>query len=385
MKRLLSVMLLLVASAVWGTISEITRADTAKVSDNKTLLVQGLTLLDTVAVYGRLNLSKVDVGTFADSGVSFFHQGTPTARVRFDLNGVSAGVTRTVTFLDQNVTIGGSSTQLHSLAGTKDTTASIRPDTVVGTALFTGKPNFSIGFSTGGSPSKITDIAPYDAIVDSAGNGDYTTIMGALNAGHKNVGIRKGHYNENVVIPYANTKLTGLAAATQVVINGTTVGTAITVTKDSCEIRNLSVQTGVGGTCNANNCYGMDLSAANANLVRDCVFIDAELDNIIIGNTTKVEDSRFLDADGANVRIAGVRGIVSENICWSSGVSAIVLATGQGSCLVNNNYVLNSGTSIIEFLHGSGNSIGIGNVVGDALSQNGNSTNMLSTTLNLLY
>lgn len=151
----------------------------------------------------------------------------------------------------------------------------------VGAAVW--KTTTSVGGGGGGSDQ-------YDAIVDITGNGDYTSIVAAFNAGHQSVYVRKGTYVEtaNIVIPNHGALIGEALGLTNIVFSGAfsvkvdgSGGTKLTAGTISASTDSATV-TGSGTTFTS-------LSSGDFILINDSFF---EIDSIV-SNTSLTLTSAF--------------------------------------------------------------------------------------------
>ena len=90
-------------------------------------------------------------------------------------------------------------------------------DDTSGSAVW--KSTTATGSGGGGGGSGISQ---YDAIVDIGGNGNYTSIVAAFNAGHKSVYVRKGTYVEtaDIIIPNSGVLIGEGSGLTNIIFSG---------------------------------------------------------------------------------------------------------------------------------------------------------------------
>lgn len=155
-------------------------------------------------------------------------------------------------------------TQLHSQPGTEDTSARIRPDTVAGNTVFVGKPTFNIGFSTGGSPTRNTDLAMWDAILDTSGMGDFTNLNDAVAKGAKRIWARKGTYKDVTVGNKLDRDDLYLAGTWSSIFSGGATKNGLTISGARVTVTGVQAVTTAGGPSTATPFW---VSGADCNLL----------------------------------------------------------------------------------------------------------------------
>lgn len=252
--------------------------------------------------------------------------------------------------------------------------------TVTGSASVTGV------FSAGTSPSLRTDIAPWDAIVDSAGNGDFTTIGAALNARAKRIFIRFGTYPETVSIAQPNTILEGagsgggttVVGAKMVIIDGgTSAANAVTVesTADGSQIRHLAIRTTTGGGAASGTNIPMRVQAnADYIVIDDVNFLASDADYGALsffsdgGVGVVVRNSWFHGGDGHGI-YSDLSQLKVVNNWFGDGFSvagkvAIYVGGGCDGCMINNNLIEEATTTHSIYINsGADYGIACGNVM----------------------
>lgn len=181
----------------------------------------------------------------------------------------------------------------------------------------------------------------FDAVVDSAGYGDYTQVDQAIDAGAKSIFIKNGTY-DGFTADVQGLNIVGESWLT--VIDGGTTSNAITVSATYITIYNLSVKTTAGG----GQVYdGISIGAGNA-----------KIDNV------KVTSS---DDDGISVT-ASARTFITRCFIESSDDGGIVLSGGASTAqnTIENNIIVGAAGVGIHLSGGEDNNIIVGNLIKDS-------------------
>lgn len=200
----------------------------------------------------------------------------------------------------------------------------------------------------------------FDAVVDSAGYGDYTQVDQAIDAGAKSIFIKNGTYS-----PF-DADVAGLhivGESWDVIIDGGTTDDAIDLSAANITVENLTVKT-TSGTGNAYD--GIDVTASNARIVRvQCTDSDDTGININTGGVEIfISDCLFLSSDGNAVYVDGPRSRVIGNHI----VGTVLLAPSGDNFVFSMNHIEGTGTLTIHANAEDGSFVG--NVTDGAITDN---------------
>lgn len=178
----------------------------------------------------------------------------------------------------------------------------------------------------------------YDAVVDSAGYGDYTTIRSALASGARVIFVKKGTYPDSTWIGYSGVKIVGSGISTLITNANNTSGASMTINAEDVEVSNCAFRVDGGGVGGNQITFHVRSGGTRAN-IHDCWFIDSDVDavqlqanDIIFSNNYVLDADRYaIYADGIGVKIHG-------NILSGADASYTVQVAGRYVSIVGNTF-----------------------------------------------
>ena len=184
----------------------------------------------------------------------------------------------------------------------------------------------------------------FDAVVDSAGNGDYTQVDDAIDAGAMSIFVKNGTYSA-FTADVAGLRIVGESWA--VIIDGGITSHAITASGNNVHISNLSVKTTGGGGQNYN---GVHATGDNQEFIQIRA-IDADLigfdlnnnENLMMGCLVSDSDNQNVDINGARHRLVGNHVVGPSHGIYVNG-GANLMITGN---LSETNILINAGDNSV--------------------------------------
>lgn len=170
----------------------------------------------------------------------------------------------------------------------------------------------------------------------------YSTVQAAQDAASSWIFIGPGTFNEAVTIDTAGLTVQGSGYDT--LIDGGTIGTAVTVSENDVTIKNLSVRT-TGGS--GNGFDGFEQTDQVGNSYINCRVVDSDLFGIFItgsgsGSDNKVISCTVESSDASGVRAESVRTTV-YNCTFEGGIGADgCIFDGNADDSILSNCVMNS-------------------------------------------
>ena len=240
------------------------------------------------------------------------------------------------------------------------TTADINGGAIDGTTI--GAASAAAGTFTTLTASAACNVHPTEwAVVDSAGNGDYNTVDGAIDAGYKNIYICPGTYGGFTADV---DDLTIVGSGWDVVVDGTTVGHAVNIGANNVTISNFSVRTTPGG---GNSYHGVTVGTFVRVLIDRIQVIDVDKYAIYLNSPTDsvVRNCFVGDADEYGIVLNGNRCIVEG--CIVDAVPNEGIEVWADNCSVVGNHCKDR----VHLLSGADNNIVDGNIMDDAVSDAG--------------
>ncbi len=150
----------------------------------------------------------------------------------------------------------------------------------------------------------------YDAVVDSAGYGDYTTVAQALSAGALNIYVKKGTYSDPFTISQNNVTITGAGKTLTIFNNVNSTGDEpVTITSSWVTIQHCQFKTSAGGGGGAQSAVYLaqgTLTFINNRISEsdhNGISISNAASSVLIANN----DIRSCDNDGINMQGARCR------------------------------------------------------------------------------
>lgn len=208
----------------------------------------------------------------------------------------------------------------------------------------------------------VSNMRLFDAVVAPNRNeGDYTQVDQAIDAGAKSIFIKPGTY-DRFTANVAELFIMGSGKTT--IIDGATLGHAITVSAAYVNICNLAAKTtaGSGNSYDAINSTGDDLFLDNI------VVIGSDAQGIVIsGDRTSIRNCQVLGADSTALSVACAFCDITNNVFVSPVGVGIVLDSNSADNVVSGNKVTAPGAGAdgiwLRNISGINDNVIIGNVV----------------------
>lgn len=206
-------------------------------------------------------------------------------------------------------------------------------------------------------------LAPWDAIVDSAGVlSTYTQVDQAIDAGHKNIFIVKGTYSP-FDADVSDLHIQG--ESWDVIIDGGTTDDAIDITGANAVIKNLSVRT-TSGSDNADD--GIYASGGGNCRIIDVQFIDFDAYGFrTTSSNSKVINCYFATGDLDGIHLAGDKAQVIGCYVGAMGGQGIQVTGTGDNFMVTGNHIVDT----VSIAAGGDNGVLDGNITDGAITDNG--------------
>jgi len=221
----------------------------------------------------------------------------------------------------------------------------------------------------------------YEAVVDAGGDGDYTTIKDAVDAGKTRIFVRNGTYTLAADITISNNDVTIIGESRDgVIINSGATSTKykILVTGHRCTLSNFTKDRGPssewsikasGDDCHIYNVKIEDSDShsrgiyfavgADNGIVNNCIIKVAVWGIYCAGDFTKITDNYFDSGDGGELMISGDNNVFSRNTCKRTGSTntAGIDITGINNICADNYVYHSSTTNVGIYVNGNYNKI----------------------------
>ena len=217
--------------------------------------------------------------------------------------------------------------------------------------------------------------AIYDAIVDVAGSGDYTTVQDAVNAGEKSIFIKDGAYSIGAVlnITTAGTHLYGES------VNGVQIGMpnvhSLTINVSASDVIFENITLYKAWNTSLVTWAGSNGSIINCSFENRYATAGSYAWPVLSGtfNEIYVENSKFSSTQGYVVGTGGSNNVFTGNTFETTGWGGELLSLGQNSRVIGNYFLAINAAGNSEYGANLGNnSVVTGNIFQGALGMASN-------------